>query len=542
MTWRPDGPLGFEAQKVLPFIVPYTRGRGLDLGCGAAKAFPHMLGMDGGSVYGPKNVDLIGDITDLSIFADRSLDFVFSSHALEDIEDTQATLREWWRVLRPGTGHLVLYLPHKLFYPNIGQPGANPAHKHDFMPADILALMQRVAASAGDGCTVLEDEERGGGDEYSFLQVYRKDPAERGWAYEPWRRQPNSTLIIRYGGWGDMAPVSSVLPLLKERGRHITLGTTPRALAAIGSNPNIDAYWLQDRDQVPNHHLGDYWARLGTRFDEVINLSASVEDSLLPTAQRVEYHWPLRARQRVLGPVNYYERTHDICGVRHEFRPKFWPRTDEADLAEQRKAEIAKPVVMLVLRGSSVHKIWPYTDEFVAMTLRRTNAHVVLVGDGECTYMEQRWAEEPRVWCRSGVWSIRETLAFAQQCEVVVGPETGVLNFMSAEPTVRKVVLLSHSSHENLTRHWLNTVALVPDVSCGPCHRMHYSFEHCVFNEATAAAACASAIGPDAVFAAIAERGLTGAKEVKAPFFRVVPRVALAKAAEPPDQPRVAAE
>ena len=56
-------------------------------------------------------------------------------------EHTQAVLREWWRVIRPG-GHLVLYLPHKAHYPNIGQPGANPAHKHDFLPEDIVKAME----------------------------------------------------------------------------------------------------------------------------------------------------------------------------------------------------------------------------------------------------------------------------------------------------------------------------------------------------------------------------------------------------------------
>jgi hypothetical protein len=51
---------------------------------------------------------------------------------------------------------------------------------------------------------------------------------------------------------------------------------------------------------------------------------------------------------------------------------------------------------------------------------------------------------------------VRETLALAQQMDLVIGPETGVLNAVCYE-AMPKVAMLSHSSWENLTRHWVNT-------------------------------------------------------------------------------------
>jgi predicted SAM-dependent methyltransferase len=110
----------------------------------------------------------------LPIFGDGVFDFVYSSHLLEHIVDTEGALREWLRVLSED-GYLILYLPHKLFYPNIGQPGANPDHKHDFLPQDIINIMRRLSAKVG--LELIENEERNGGDEYSFLQVYRKTAA-----------------------------------------------------------------------------------------------------------------------------------------------------------------------------------------------------------------------------------------------------------------------------------------------------------------------------------------------------------------------------
>lgn len=541
MVWKIDGPVGEESAKIVPFVVPYTRGRGLDLGCGPSKFLPHAIGMDQGQLYGPReSPDIIGDIRDLKMFADASLDFVFSSHALEDLEDTRAALTEWWRVIKPG-GYLSIYLPHKDLYPNIGQPGANPNHKHDFLPADILDHMQAVASVAGTGCAVLEDETRSGGDEYSFLQVYRKTPAEDGWSYKPWRRQPASTLVIRFGGWGDMAVLSSVLPLLKQKGRHVTVSTTPRGMQFINGNPHVDAVLIQDTDQIPNPCLGQYWEALATRYDEVINLSGSVEDSLLATYPNVQHGWPAAARRKILG-VNYYERTHDICGVPYVFRPQFFALDEEHAKAEAEKIAIGKPVVLLVLQGSSVHKLWPHADAFIAQVLLRTNCSVVTVGDAACEFLERPWQNEPRVIGRSGKWSIRETLAFALQCEIVVGPETGVLNAVSAEP-MRKVCLLSHSSHENLTKHWVNTVAIEPDVSCFSCHQMHYGWDYCHQHHLTHAAICATAIGADTVFdAAFSIKRMEGAKAIKAPLWRASPEMAAAVAAEAaslaPSEPR----
>lgn len=143
MTWKADAPQGDEASKVRHLIVPYTRGKGLDLGCGPWPAWPHFIGIDNFDEWRgaePWRPSVIGDVTDLSMFADASMDFVFSSHTLEHLDDTVEILREWWRVVKVG-GYLSLYLPHKKFYPNIGEEGSNPDHKHDFLPDDITAAM-----------------------------------------------------------------------------------------------------------------------------------------------------------------------------------------------------------------------------------------------------------------------------------------------------------------------------------------------------------------------------------------------------------------
>ena len=173
MAWRATDPCGNESEKCKYDIVQYTRGRGIDVGCGATKVFPHFIGVDSG-----KDTELFGvemkpdfvceDATKLDFIESASLDFVFSSHLLEHIERPIDALKEWWRTLKVG-GYLVLYLPHADLYPRMGQPGANPDHKHDFVQADILKYMENVG-----GWDLKVNEVRSGGNEYSFLQVFEK--------------------------------------------------------------------------------------------------------------------------------------------------------------------------------------------------------------------------------------------------------------------------------------------------------------------------------------------------------------------------------
>jgi len=113
--WRIDDPQGDEAQKVKYDVVRWTRGTGLDIGCGPYKVWPHLIGVDNmhhAREFGWKmKPDIVSEAHNLRVFSDNSMDFVFSSHTLEHIEDTARALSEWWRVIKPG-GYLILYLPN----------------------------------------------------------------------------------------------------------------------------------------------------------------------------------------------------------------------------------------------------------------------------------------------------------------------------------------------------------------------------------------------------------------------------------------------
>lgn len=522
MTWAMETSQGFESDKIAAFVVPYLQGKFLDLGCGMRTVWPSAIGMDSGHHFGPHSTGIRGDVRDLSMFKDESMDGIFSSHTLEHFprDEVPAVLREWARVLKVG-GHMVLYLPSKNLYPNIGQPGGNPDHKWDILPGDIETMFQHMAAGGSKaqrvGWTLLESEERGGTNEYSLYIVVRKEKA--GWTEKVWQRNPEGkkrVLVVRFGAIGDQIVASSILPGLHKQGYHITYMTTPEAQQVVQHDPYVDEWWVQGTDYVPNTSLGPYWDTLKTRFDKVINLSESIEGALLTLPGRLQHQYPEETRRKLYGTVNYLERTHDIAGVPYDFAPAFYPTKAEDAAAEAliRSCAGGGPVVLWSVHGSSAHKIYPWTHLVVRWLVEKQGAHVFLNGDpvqGKelCAGMMQALVRDgvdtSHIHVMAGRWQIREALTFAQHCNVVVGPETGVLNSV-AFLDVPKVIYLSHSTHENLTKHWCNTAVLLPDEQrcpCYPCLRLHYGWEHCNLNEETKAAQCASSIPPEAIFEAI---------------------------------------
>lgn len=504
MTWNINSKQGSESKKCKWDIVPFTRGKGLELGCGTGKLFQHFIGIDSGKdarlFQAPVVADILCDASDLSSFADGSMDFAFSSHVLEHIQEYEAALKEWWRVIKPD-GYLVLYLPHADFYPHVGEPGANPDHVHDFLPDDIIEAMQ-----ANGGWDLVVNEERNDRNEYSFLQVYRKSKSEQQTYSCKNKKASKRCAVVRWGAWGDLIQTASIFPGLRNDGYEITLYTTPRGYEVVQHDPLISHVVLQDTDQVPNLELGEYIDFLRTKYEKVVDLSESVETTFLASPGRVSYSWPKEARHAVMN-LNYGEMTHTIAGIGYE-KPNylFVPSQFEKHWAKEQVSKFKNErLIMWVLTGSAIHKLYPHIDQVIEDVLKEhDDVRIITVGsktDGEI--LESPWKDNPRITLQSGIWSIRETLAIAQLCDVVIGPETGVLNAVAMEP-MRKIVFLSHSSIENLTRDWTNTISLhSTKTSCYPCHKMVYKWDQCARDNVTGTAKCMADIDPSTVTLAL---------------------------------------
>jgi ADP-heptose:LPS heptosyltransferase/predicted SAM-dependent methyltransferase len=515
MTWSANDPQGLESDKIAPHCVHYLQGRALDIGCGVRKVWPKLIGIDDGSAFAASTAaDIRCSAVDLSMFQSGAFDAVFSSHLLEDLERERVpqVLAEWGRLLKVG-GYLVLYVPSANLYPKCGEEWANPKHRWDIYPGDIEAILREMAEGGECGWELVESEERGEDNEYSLFVVARK--MESGWSENVWQRNPGGKkrcLVIRYGAIGDAIVTSSVLPGLKKQGWHVTVNCKPATYQILKHDPHIDDWVLQDTDFVPNMALGPYWHSLATRYDKVVNLCESVETTLLAVPGHLRHAYSDEARRAIFGGTNYLERTHEIADLPYEPRQKFYASAEETAAALAARHG-KRPAVLVALNGSAPHKVYPHISVVLAWLFEHTPCHVWLTGDADvggkiqeatvAALAKSGYTDLSRLHQMAGKWAIREALAFAQVADCVVGPETGVLNAVAFEP-MRKVVYLSHSSHTNLTRDWVNTVALEPaGVACFPCHRLHWGWDFCHQDPETKAAACASAILPERVFGEI---------------------------------------
>lgn len=496
MVWKIDDPTGNESGKIKWEITKWTRGRGLDIGCGAWKVYPHFIGVDNKLDTQLFNQPMNPDVTvvtaeKLDLFASGSMDFVFSSHLLEHIEPDHvaSTLKEWLRVIK-NRGYLVLYLPDEDEYPKCKEesrgikefePGCNRDHKWNVNYDRVLEFMR----SAGSW-DLVDFQKRNQDREYSLYFVFQKVGSGHHFSYKALK--PTKTCgVVRYGAFGDLIQTSSVLAGLKKQGYHITLYTSPPGDEVVKFDPNIDAFYIQDKDQVPNHLLGDFWDYQKTKYDKWVQLSECVEGTLLALPGRALHQWPPAARHKMLNR-NYLEVMHEIADVPHEPQMRFYATEDEKKWARKERAKMGQFCIAWSLAGSSVHKTWGGLDNILAsLMMEFPQVHVVLLGNEAGKLLEQGWENEPRIHRRSGVWSIRQSLAFMDTVDMAIGPETGVMNAAS-QLSYPKVVFLSHSTNENLTRDWENTHVLTSDNTVCPgrgnneapaCHQLHYGWTHC---------------------------------------------------------------
>ena len=127
--------VGGAGHAIFRVALKYCKGNGVDIGAGLWP-LPGATAVD---VWrGPGAGKVISD------FADGSLDYIFSSHCLEHIENWRETLAEWVRKLS-SNGTIFLYLPHPdcaIWHP--GSPFVGDGHKWSPTPAIIKAALEET--------------------------------------------------------------------------------------------------------------------------------------------------------------------------------------------------------------------------------------------------------------------------------------------------------------------------------------------------------------------------------------------------------------
>lgn len=438
----------------------YLRGRGVTFGPPLLSSAAINSGVYSVPVGLAKLPGMAGVDGDLSLFADGALDHVLITPMLAGCPNPGALLREAARKLKLG-GHLVLLVDIDRDQP--------PLHRFS------VEEIERLVRASNLWLQKCSHRENG-----KFLLIVKKLPGSRG-IQIPAVSTSKRACVARYGALGDAIVMTPLIRQLAEDGYDVTLNISSYCAPVFENNPYVSNLLIQERDLIPNHLLGRYWGYWKGEYDRYINLSESIEGDLLVVEGRPPFFSSKEWRHNRCNR-NYYDYTLDRGGY-----PKILGTHGELFFtqAEERRAQkFFRPLheyfnILWALNGSSHHKVYPMMESVLREWFRtHPDARCITVGDANAKHLE---FGHYQVIPRAGEWSIRESLIATKCADLVVGPETMITNAAGCFPTP-KIVLLSHSTRENLTKHFLNDYSLEPDPAtapCWPCHQLHYTKESC---------------------------------------------------------------
>lgn len=282
-------------------------------------------------------------------------------------------------------------------------------------------------------------------------------------------------IVLRYGSFGDWIIASPVLKRLKNDGYQVVINCTDRAFPVLRNNPNVDQILLQENDLISKYELSDYWDRITEGYDKVINLHETLEVKFLFHPNKPEFNLPVEERRALCGGTNYYDYALNHAGYFDVESPigELYPDDLETAFLQKFKNDLRdKFVILWCLSGSGMHKAWLRAEEAAVTFLARHKDVVILtVGDYICKLIDFQVPE--RVFSKVGEWDIRTTMLAADYVDLVISPETSILNAAGCYDTP-KIGLLTHSNKTNLTKHFKNDYSIQAETECSPCHRMIY--------------------------------------------------------------------
>lgn len=305
--------------------------------------------------------------------------------------------------------------------------------------------------------------------------------------------------VARLGGIGDDLIASSVLPYLKEKYGFVEVISCEPQHVVFENNPFVDKLSVKKPGEPP---WGDgltwqkYWADRANEYAFFAQLSHTCEGLRAFTETQTAFWWPAKARRK-LGGQSYMEAVADICDVPYErLQPNFYPTVPELAAAVKTKNLVGGRYIAWIISGTRLDKIWPMATVCVARIVQEIGIPVVLFGmPGKDFEIAQEI--ERGVLAHNGStknlhlalstsldkpnWPIRRSLTQVQLADLVISPDTGPA-WAVAMHDMPKIIMVSHASPENITKHWRNTITLHADserVPCWPCHMLHDTRESC---------------------------------------------------------------
>ena len=330
--------------------------------------------------------------------------------------------------------------------------------------------------------------------------------------------------VARCGSVGDNMMAASCLPHLKQQGYMVEVLTALPNHVVFHHNPYVDKLTVIDlKKDLPSEDTPvayqQWFQRRGLEAQHFVHLQHSCElkHCLLPEQAAF---WASDSYRREFCKGSYLETIHKLAGAPMQFgTPLFYEFDTEREMALRTREQIGGKIIGWVLTGSRIDRRYPNTATAIARLIRELDVSVLITGVPTVDAFEDAKKIMAEVTKQNGsdqgfvlatspdttlTWGLRRSLSQLMHCDAVISPDTGPA-WAVAMSDVPKVMLLSNSSAENVTKHWRNTITLHADqarVPCYPCHRLHIDKSTCEPNVDDTGAKCISDITVECLIAA----------------------------------------
>lgn len=303
-------------------------------------------------------------------------------------------------------------------------------------------------------------------------------------------------LIFRAAAFGDCLIITPVLRYLHAQGHELYVQTSKRGMEVLKNNPHVHRL-IHHKEDTPIDKLAENieWVRKKYGCEKVYDFSESIEVALSQHPRSSNYKMPKYERLARFNR-NFYEYSFEHIGEKWEgvdLTPELFFEDHEIKKARSYLKE-GKFNILLGISGSGNNKCWPWGQDFAYNVCDwSSNIHFITVGDEKCRLIEPE--REGRITNLCGKIPMREAMALTKVVDLVIAPDTGIIHAAGCWDTP-KMILLGHTTHEMISKHFKNAYPLQADeklASCSPCSFLIYNMKlQCPIDEDTGGCFCMS--------------------------------------------------
>lgn len=296
-------------------------------------------------------------------------------------------------------------------------------------------------------------------------------------------------LLVRDAAIGDTIMITPAIRSWSDRGYDVHVaGKKIPTSAVLAFNPHVaEAHQLEAQP-----HMGARAQKIKELIDKIkpdlhIDLAFSCEGAFLFHSSRREYDLPLSWRRLNARGRSYYKHINvDLAGGDRTMPEMHAGTQEDAWWARFRGLHLGYKIVQVQITGSSINKCYPWWP-LVIRDLQRLHPKVMVITTGDPAFGRfieagavEEGADPSRIWatCGDKRYTLRDSLITTKYADLVIGPETGIINASACWDTP-KIPLLSHSSADNLTRGWRNCYPIESPARCSPCYRIVSAGDEC---------------------------------------------------------------